>query len=232
MTEWFPSEEWLDEYRRNLNANERYDEASSGWGVEFDGDFLFHIRNLPLEETTVGELPDELTDEFVTDLEATDDEAFDRLRATTTDTFETRFDERGDDREAFVETVMATPLADVPDEMWSELRKYLPPDLGNLLGQLEEYVHDDSEVYVYLELEDGKCKDTELLVERDARDPGFTLAARYSKWKELVEGADVVQAVLSRDMKLDGSVTTVLEYDEAAAEMGDTAGETPAMYLF
>lgn len=232
MTEWFPSEEWLDEYRRNLNANERYTEASSGWGVEFNGDFLFHIRNLPLEETTMGELPDELTGEFATNLETTDDEAFDRLRETTTDAFETRFDERGDDREAFVETVMATPLAAVPDEMWPELRKYLPADLENLLGQLEKYVHDDSEVYVYLELEDGTCEDTELLVEPDARDPGFTLEAPYSMWKKLIEGADVIQAVLSRDMKLDGSVTTVLEYDEAAAEMGDTAGETPARYLF
>lgn len=36
----------------------------------------------------------------------------------------------------------------------------------------------------------------------------------------------------SRDMKLDGSVTTVLQYDEAAAEMGETAGETDATSLF
>lgn len=231
MTEWFPSEEWLDEYRRNLNASEQYGETSSGWGVDFNGDFLFRIQNLPLQETTVGDLPPDLTDELVANLEATDDGSFECLRETTTEAFDARFDDRGDDREAFVETVLETSLADVPDVMWPELREHLPADLENLLGQLEEYVHNE-EVYAFLELEDGQCHATELLVDPEARDPGFTLAARYSKWKQLIEGADVIEAVMSRDMTLDGSITTILTYDEAAAEMGDVAGETPATYLF
>lgn len=231
MTDWFPSREWLESYRENLNEDETYAEASEGWGVDFDGDFLFVVQNLPVDETTVGELPDDLVDPLVERLASLDDEAYATLRRTATDRFEERFAERGDDRDAFVETLLDTPLVDVPDVMWSDLREHLPADLKNLLDQMERYV-DDGTVYAYLDLEDGTCHDVELLVEPDAADPGFRLAGRYSVWKELIEGADVMESVLSRDMKLDGSVTTVLEYDEAAAAMGDTAGNTSTRYLF
>lgn len=40
----FPSEEWIVEWREQLNANETYAEKGSGWGVGFDGDFVFHVR--------------------------------------------------------------------------------------------------------------------------------------------------------------------------------------------
>lgn len=229
--EWFPSREWLERYRENLNENETYDEASEGWGVDFEGDFVFVIQSLPVEETTVGDLPDELTDPLVEALESTNEEEFARLEEAATDAFADRYAERPDGREAFVETLLATPLDDVPAEVWPELRSYLPSELDNLLGQLEEFVHDGT-VYAYLDLEDGTCHEVDLLTDPEERDPGFRLAGRYGKWVELIEGADVMESVLSRDMKLDGSVSTVLQYDEAAAEMGDTAGETPATYLF
>lgn len=88
MTEWFLSERWPDEYRRNRNANERCNEVSSSWCGEFNDEFQFNICNLPLEETTVSGLPHELTDELVTDVEVTDNEAFDPPPEMTTDTFE------------------------------------------------------------------------------------------------------------------------------------------------
>lgn len=231
MTDWFPSREWLESYGENLTESETYADVSEGWGVDFDGDFIFAVQNLPVAETTVGELPDDLTDPLVERIMSTDDEAFATLCETATEQFDERFVERGDDREAFAETLLATPTEDVPAVIWPNLRDYLPADLANLLGQLQQYV-DDGTVYAYLELADGTCHSVELLTDPAAREPGFQLAGRYPVWKELIEGADVIESVLSRDMKLDGSVTTILEYDEAAAEMGDTAGDTPARYLF
>jgi putative sterol carrier protein len=49
----FPSEEWIQEYQRRLNENEEYDEKGAGWGVGFNGDFIFHLRpddRLPEDE--------------------------------------------------------------------------------------------------------------------------------------------------------------------------------------
>lgn len=39
----FPSEEWIQEYERKLNEDPDYQETSEGWGVGFNGDFIFHI---------------------------------------------------------------------------------------------------------------------------------------------------------------------------------------------
>lgn len=49
----FPSEEWIEEWKRRLNDNEEYAEAGEGWGVGFDGSFVFHLRaddRLPEDE--------------------------------------------------------------------------------------------------------------------------------------------------------------------------------------
>ena len=55
----YPTEQWLDEYKRHLNDSDELDEAGAGWGVDFDGDIYFVITDLPLDETTLGDLPEE-----------------------------------------------------------------------------------------------------------------------------------------------------------------------------
>lgn len=54
----YPTEEWLEEYKDLLNENEALDESGAGWGVDFNGSIYFVITDLPLSETTVGDLPD------------------------------------------------------------------------------------------------------------------------------------------------------------------------------
>lgn len=44
MATTFPSETWMEELKRELNEDEAYEEAASGWGLDFDGDFVFHIQ--------------------------------------------------------------------------------------------------------------------------------------------------------------------------------------------
>lgn len=41
----YPSEEWIQEYQTRLNENEEYRDASEGWGVGFNGDFIFHLQS-------------------------------------------------------------------------------------------------------------------------------------------------------------------------------------------
>ncbi|MFB6205252.1 MAG: SCP2 sterol-binding domain-containing protein [Haloglomus sp.] len=40
----FPSEEWMQEYKERVNESESYAEAGAGWGVGFNGDFLYVIE--------------------------------------------------------------------------------------------------------------------------------------------------------------------------------------------
>jgi len=38
------AEAWIEAYRRRLNENAEFAAAASGWGVEFDGDFVFVMQ--------------------------------------------------------------------------------------------------------------------------------------------------------------------------------------------
>jgi hypothetical protein len=57
---YFPTEEWLDAYRRRLNDNEAFRDLGTGWGQGDDGDVLYVITDLPVARTTVGDLPDDV----------------------------------------------------------------------------------------------------------------------------------------------------------------------------
>ena len=55
---YFPTEQWLTDYRRALNESEGFSEHGEGWSEGFDGDVLYVITDLPVAETTLGDLPD------------------------------------------------------------------------------------------------------------------------------------------------------------------------------
>lgn len=54
---YFPTEEWLAEYGRLLTESDEFSAFGAGWGQGFDGDVLYVVEELPLEETTLGDLP-------------------------------------------------------------------------------------------------------------------------------------------------------------------------------
>ncbi|MFC7228884.1 sterol carrier protein [Salinirubellus salinus] len=53
----YPTQEWLEEYGRRLDENAALDDVAAGWGVGFDGGILLVITDVPVEETTLGDLP-------------------------------------------------------------------------------------------------------------------------------------------------------------------------------
>ena len=229
--EWFPSREWLDAYRAALNDNRVYREASEGWGVDFAGDFVFEITDVPTE-TPLEELPEDLSGALRTNLQSLSTEQVEALLADAPDELERRLaDQEGSDHERLVAAVMATPVADAPAITFPGLREAFPADLDDLLDQLERYLHDDT-VHAYVDLHDGECRETAVLEDPAARDPGFRIVGPYGNWKDLLEGADVMESIFSEDLELDGSTTTILPYSEAAQELGDTAGRVDSRYLF
>ncbi len=46
----FPTPEWLEEYVKKLNESKELEEAGKGWGVGWNGDFIFQIDDLPVEK--------------------------------------------------------------------------------------------------------------------------------------------------------------------------------------
>lgn len=38
------ADEWIDEYQKQLNESDDYSRAGEGWGIGFNGDFIFEIQ--------------------------------------------------------------------------------------------------------------------------------------------------------------------------------------------
>lgn len=62
----FPSQAWFAEYEDEINDDEGYLIASEDWGVGFDGDFVFEMTRIPIDEMDFGTMPRYLQDEFDT----------------------------------------------------------------------------------------------------------------------------------------------------------------------
>ncbi|MFB6179363.1 MAG: SCP2 sterol-binding domain-containing protein [Halorientalis sp.] len=60
----FPSQAWFDEYKNNVNADEEYADVSEGWGVDFNGDFIFKMTDMPIDDIDIDALPEDLQDEL------------------------------------------------------------------------------------------------------------------------------------------------------------------------
>jgi hypothetical protein len=64
----YPTEQWLEAYGRALDESRALDDIASGWGVGFNGDVLLVIDDVPLAETTLGDLPEEVLADLPADI--------------------------------------------------------------------------------------------------------------------------------------------------------------------
>ena len=55
---------WLDEYRKKLNENKEYKEAGKGWGVGWNGDFIFQMEKIPVDKIPFRALPADVAKEM------------------------------------------------------------------------------------------------------------------------------------------------------------------------
>lgn len=44
MSVQFPSDEWFEKLKEKLNNNDTYNEEATGWGTDFNGDFILTIN--------------------------------------------------------------------------------------------------------------------------------------------------------------------------------------------
>lgn len=66
----FPSEEWIEEYGNRVDSDAEYGDLSEGWGVDYNGDFLFVVTDMPIDDLNEDEMPDDLKrqlDEYVSE---------------------------------------------------------------------------------------------------------------------------------------------------------------------
>lgn len=231
---YFPTEPWLEAYRDAINDDDEYAEKSAGWGVDFDGSFVFQIENVPLETTTVADLPPEILAAIEDALANRSDEEIEALLGGAPAAVRERVDDRTGSLEDRVAAEIAETTIDaLPDRTWPELRAALPDLLDELIVQLEENVAADGTIYAYLDLADGECRGVDAITELDGHPYGFRLVGDYDRWEALVRGeGDVIAMLMAGDFEIDGDMQTILQYADAATDLGDIAGRVDSRFVF
>jgi putative sterol carrier protein len=247
---WFPTLDWFKEYAGAINENENFADLASDWGDGFNGDFLFHVHNIPTDEHVLNELPEELLllrrmpDEVWEDVP--DDIEEQLLEQDGDRPVNEVFDHIGEDLRAELpdwlrdvleeaeELFASYPTYDeVPDMLSDDLREVLPEHLESLLHQLEEFVDEEGNVYAFLRLENGKCTGVGVSDSPDEYDPGFVLRGEYDAWEEFVRNDDdIITSVMRGNLEPRGDMTFLLEYTDAFVEMGNTVDDVETEYLF
>lgn len=72
----FPSQAWFAEYEEQINSDGEYTDASEGWGVDFNGHFIFEMTEMPIDEMNTDAMPEYLQEELDTYVEETDDRGY------------------------------------------------------------------------------------------------------------------------------------------------------------
>ncbi|WP_436345015.1 SCP2 sterol-binding domain-containing protein [Natronorubrum sp. FCH18a] len=231
---YFPTEPWLEEYREAINENDAYAEHSAGWGVNFDGSFIFQIEDVPLESTAIADLPPEIVEAVEDELSALDADRIETILeeapANVCESIEAR---EGSLEDRVAAEVKETSMAEIPDRIWPELRPELPDLLDELITQLEENVADDGTIYAYLDLYDGECEAVDTVTDLDDQECGFRLIGEYGKWTKLVRGdGDVIDMLMSGEFEIDGDMQKILQYSDAAVDLAEVAADVDSRFIF
>lgn len=234
LDEYWPTEPWLEVYREAMDESDRLEETGEGWGVGWDGGMVFDIKGLPVDERTVGDLPDEVVAALEDAFESISDDRAQELVESAPDGIREDVEARsGSPSEALLAEILETPLGDAPDRTWDELESEYPQLVVDLMEQLEENVVEGDTVYAFLDLYDGGCREVEILQSLEDRDHGFVITGDYGHWKDLVSAdADVINLIMSGDMEVDGDMQKILQYSDAAVVLTEIAGETESRFLF
>src|ERR1700712_3036849 len=72
----------------------------------------------------------------------------------------------------------------------------------------------------YLDLWHGKCREALFTLDLSVKKPEFMLTASVDKWRKVLENKlDPVQAMITRQIKLDGNMVKIMKNVKAAQEL-------------
>ena len=234
IEQYFPTEPWLQEYRDAINEDDDYAENSAGWGVDFDGRFIFQIEDVPLESYTTDDLPQEIVEALEDELSDLSEEEIESILESGPEEVRESVEARdGSLQERITAEIRETTMAEIPDRTWPELRAELPDLFDQLITQLEENVTDDGTVYAYLDLYDGECREVDTVTDLDDQEYGFRLVGEYGKWTTLVRGeGDVINMLMSGEFEIDGDMQKILQYSDAAVDLAEISADVDSRFIF
>lgn len=76
------------------------------------------------------------------------------------------------------------------------------------------------DVYLYMDLWHGKCREAFEVTDPDVKDPEFVINAQLPAWRKVIEGQlEPIRALMTRQLKLKGTMTKIMKAPKAATEL-------------
>ena len=89
----------------------------------------------------------------------------------------------------------------------------------------------DEEIVMYVDLWHGKCRATERVADRSAKEPEFLINAPESVWRQVIEKQlDPIQGLMTRQLKLKGNMVKIMKAVRAAKELVECTTEVPTQF--
>jgi putative sterol carrier protein len=77
-----------------------------------------------------------------------------------------------------------------------------------------------ADMWGYLDLWHGACRDARVIDAGDADEAAYTLTAPYSRWKDVVHGdLDPIKAMMQGKLRVRGDLPKIVRYVKAANEL-------------
>jgi putative sterol carrier protein len=87
------------------------------------------------------------------------------------------------------------------------------------------------DVYLYLDLWHGKCRDAGEIADPSQKKPAFVMRAPYAAWKKVVLAQlDPIKGLVSRQLKLQGDMAKIMRAPQAAKELVSCCSKIPTEF--
>jgi putative sterol carrier protein len=86
-------------------------------------------------------------------------------------------------------------------------------------------------VVLYIDLWHGEARDAFEVADKDEKEPEFTIRAPVATWRRVIEKKlDPIQGMITGQLKLSGTMSKVMRFPRAAAELVNCATKVPTEF--
>ena len=102
---------------------------------------------------------------------------------------------------------------------------------GDFYFQIEAGPSLPKEVWLYMDLWHGKCREAYEVLDRSQKTTEFIMSAPLEAWRQVIEGKlDPIKGLMSRKLKLQGNMVKIMRNPLAAKELVACCSKIPTEF--